>query len=118
MSVEQFIPAVYEGDVLRIVYRDFPLEQHAKVLELIEASEMKQTPRIVLACLKIANGDLPSLKEQLLDAGGYWREISSKAEYPNYSRKSSRAIDHLSEPEGRAIVESDKSQYLEGLGRV
>lgn len=117
--VEQFIPQVYEGDVLRVVYRDFPLDQHTQVLELIEDCEMKHTVRIMLACLKNANGTLARLKQQLADAGGYWREIISQAEYPNYSKKQFRIINgRISEQEQRAIVELDKSQYLEWLNRT
>jgi hypothetical protein len=117
--VEQFIPNVHEGDVLRVVYRDFPPDQHAQVLELIADSEMKHSSRIMLACLKIATGSLTELKQQLADVGGYWREIISQAEYPNYSKKEFRIIDgQIVEKEQRAIVELDKSQYLEWLNKA
>ncbi len=117
--VEQFIPQVHEEDVLRVVYRDYPLEQHTQVLELIEDCKTKHSARIILACLKIANGSLVKLKQQLADASGYWREIISQAEYPNYSKKQFRIIDgRISEQEQRTIVEMDKSQYLEWLNRT
>lgn len=114
--MDQFIPQVSEMDVNRIVKRDYPLDQYEMILEMIEKAGQKESARNVLACLKNANGDIEKLKSQLSDAGGYWREIISEAEYPNYSKKLFR-IDRLSETEQRAIIESDKSQYLAWLDR-
>jgi hypothetical protein len=114
--VDQFIPEVYEGDVLRVAYRDFPSDIHADILELIAGNNVQLSPRILLACLKIANGKLQILKEQLSDASGYHREIICRAEYPNYTPKSTQ-MDRLSEDEQRAIIQLDKSQYLEWLNR-
>jgi hypothetical protein len=87
-KVEQFIPEVYYDDV----------------------------QRVVLACLKIANGNLQTLKEQLSEASGYWREIIGQAEYPNHTRKAHH-IERLSRNEQQAIIELDKSQYLEWLNK-
>lgn len=114
--VQQFIPEVDEKDVQRVVYRDFPPDQYTNVLELIEGSEVRGTPRVVLACLKVADGNMQELKAQLEDAIGYYREIICKAEYPNYTRKATR-MDRLPENEQRAIIELDKSQYLAWLNK-
>jgi hypothetical protein len=114
--VEQFIPEVDNGIVQRVAYRDFPPDQYAKVLELIEGSEVRGTPRVLLACLKVAGGNMQVLKEQLADASGYYREIICEAEYPNYTRKATR-MDRLPEDKQRVIIELDKSQYLEWLNK-
>jgi len=114
--MDQFIPQVFEIDVLRIVKRDYLPNQHAMILEMIEKAGQKESARIVLACLKNANGDIEKLKSQLSDASGYWREIISKAEYPNYSKKLFR-IDRLSEAEQQATIDADKSQYLAWLNK-
>jgi hypothetical protein len=53
----------------------------------------------------------------LADADGWWREIISEAEYPNYTRKMFR-IDRLSADEKERIIEKDKSQYLQWLHGV
>jgi hypothetical protein len=112
--MDQFIPQVSEADVHRIVKRDYSPNQHAMILDMIENTEKKESARIVLACLKTANGDIEKLKSQLADSGGYWREIISKAEYPNYSKKLFQ-MDRLSEAEQQAIIDVDKSQYLNWL---
>ena len=78
---------------------------------------MRENPRVILACLKTANGDFSKLKAQLADADGWWREIISEAEYPNYTRKMFR-IDRLSADEKERIIEKDKSQYLQWLHGV
>ncbi len=114
--VEQFIPEVDDSDVQRVAYRDFSPEQYTKVLELIDGSAVKGTPRVVLACLKVAGGNIQVLKEQLANAGGYYREIICEAEYPNYTPKAT-LMDRFSEGEQRAIIELDKSQYLEWLNK-
>ena len=112
--MDQFIPQVSETDVHRIVKRDYSPNEHAMILDMIEKAGQKESARIVLACLKNANGDIEKLKSQLPDASGYWRKIISKAEYPNYSKKLFR-IDRLSEAEQQAIIDADKSQYLDWL---
>ncbi len=112
----QFIPKVSETDVHRIVKRDYLLNQHAMILEMIEKAGQKENTRIVLACLKNASGNIKKLKGMLSDAGGDWREIISQAEYPNYSKKLFR-IDQLPESEQQAIIDADKSQYLDWLNK-
>lgn len=114
--MEQFIPQVSGTDVDRIMRRDYSPSQHAIIWEMIERSGKKESARIILACLKNSQGNIEELKSQLTAASGYWREIISKAEYPNYSKKLFR-IDQLSENEQRAIIELDKSQYLEWFER-
>ena len=114
--MDQFIPEVSDIDVHRIVQRDYALNQHAMILEMVNKAGQKEKPRIVLACLKNAKGNLEKLKSQLADASGYWREIISQAEYPNYSKKLFR-IDQLSGAEQQAIIDADKSQYLAWLNR-
>lgn len=109
-------PNVDEGDVVRIVRRDYPPDAVAGILELIEAVEVREKPRVVLACLKIANGDLDNLRRGLGEASGYYREILGEAEYPLATKRWSR-IESLSEDEVRAIYETDWRQYSEWLSR-
>ena len=110
----QFIPEVTEADVERVVRREYPAEIRAAVHELIRRVEVREKPRVVLACLKNARGDLERLKRGLADAGGYWREILGEAEYPNYTKKMFR-IEELPAEERERIIEKDKTQYLRWL---
>lgn len=114
--MEQFVPDVSESDVERIIHRDFPQGQHQDIRGLITQVEVREKPRVVLACLKNSGGDFQKLKYYLAEASGYYREHIGEAEYPNYMKKIFR-IDKLSEAEKSTIFEKDKNQYLAWLHR-
>src|SRR5262249_46195313 len=98
----------------RIIQRDFSQDEHEEIHGLIRPLEVREKPRVVLACLKNSGGDLTKLKYYLAEASGYYREHIGEAEYPNYIKKRFR-IDGLSEAEKSAIFEKDKNQYLTWL---
>ena len=77
---------------------------------------MREKPRVIMACLKNADGNFGKLKGELANASGWWREIIGEAEYPNYTKKMFR-IDRLSVDEKKRIIEKDKTQYLAWLHR-
>jgi hypothetical protein len=115
--MEQPTPSVTNRDVERIVRRDFPANLAGEILELIAAVEVREKPRVVLACLKIASGDLDRLRANLSSASGYYRELLSEAEYPLATKRWSR-IQSLPEAEVRAIYDKDWQQYSEWLTRA
>lgn len=112
----QYVPEVTEADIERIVRRDYPPEMHRTIHDMIGGVEAWEKPRVVMACLKNGNGDFEKLKGELANASGWWREIISEAEYPNYTKKMFR-MDRLSAEEQQRIIEKDKKQYLEWLQR-
>jgi hypothetical protein len=112
----QYLPDIHESDVDRVVQRDYPAELQAVIRDLIRDIEVVEKPRVIMACLKVANGNFERLKGELANASGWWREIISEAEYPNYTKKMFR-IDRLPVEEQRRIVEKDKAQYLAWLNR-
>jgi hypothetical protein len=114
--VSQYLPDVRDSDIERIVQRDYPADLRAAIHEMIRSIEVVEKPRVIMACLKNANGDFARLKGDLANASGWWREIISEAEYPNYTKKMFR-IDRLSAEERARIVEKDKAQYLAWLHR-
>ena len=109
-------PTVDDRDVERIVRRDYPAEAVNSIFELIAAVEVREKPRVVLACLKLANGNLDRLRGELANASGYYREILSEAEYPLASKRWSR-MKSMAEDEVRAIYDKDWRQYSEWLNR-
>jgi hypothetical protein len=115
--VRQPTPSVTEADVERIVRRDYPANVAGEILELIATVSVREKPRVVLACLKIANGDLDRLRANLSDASGYCRELLGEAEYPLATKRWSR-IQSLPEDEVRAIYDKDWRQYSEWLTRA
>ena len=110
----QYVPTVSESDIERIVGRDYPSDVHPAIYEMIRGVDIREKARVILACLKNANGDLQKLKGELANATGWWREIISEAEYPNYSKKMFR-MDRLSAIEQERIIEKDRNQYLKWL---
>ena len=115
--VRQPTPSVTEHDVERIVRRDYPANVAGEVLELIATVTVREKPRVVLACLKIASGNLDRLKANLSSASGYYRELLGEAEYPLATKRWSR-IPSLPEDEVRAIYDKDWHQYSEWLTRA
>jgi hypothetical protein len=114
--MSQYVPDVTEEDVERIVRRDYPPDVQAAVREMIRKVEVREKPRVILSCLKVAQGDLKRLEGELHDASGWYREIISEAEYPGYTKVWFR-IDRLPAEEVDRIIEKDKKQYLEWLHR-
>src|SRR5262245_40924311 len=110
----QYVPTVADEDVERIIRRDYPPALHAVIHGLIRAVDVREKPRVMLACLKNAGGNIEKLKGELANADGWWREIISEAEYPHYTKKMFR-IDRLSAEETARMIEKDKSQYLKWL---
>ena len=117
MRPPQPTPSVTDDDVLRVVRRDYAATEVDEILRLVATVQVVEKPRVVLACLKIANGDPARLRGELANAEGYYREILSEAEYPLATRRWSR-IASLSDDEVRAIYEKDWRQYSEWLTRA
>jgi hypothetical protein len=115
--VRQPTPSVTEDDVERIVRREYPATVVGEILDLIATVRVREKPRVVLACLKIAKDDLDRLRANLADASGYYRELLSEAEYPLATKRLFR-IESLPEDEVRAIYEKDWQQHSEWLARV
>jgi len=110
----QYLPDVTAHDMMRVIERDFSADVHATILEWIRQVEMREKTRVVIAALKNSQGSLEKLKGELANASGWYREIISEAEYPNYTRVMFR-IDRISPEEEARIIEKDKQQYLAWL---
>ncbi len=86
--MDQPVPQVSEADVARIVARDFPPDQVAGVQGMLPESGTKdwhrEVPRVRLAILKLADGDLRKLRATLKTADQDYRDVLSYAEYPGY----------------------------------
>ena len=116
MLPDQPTPEVSDADVERVVRRDYAPAHVDTVLALVAEVEVREQPRVVLACLKIAAGNLDRLRGELANASGWYREQISEAEYPLASKRWSR-IYSLPEDEVRAIFDKDWKQYSAWLSR-
>jgi hypothetical protein len=113
-------PAVTQSDVERIVRRDFPPEQYAPVINLLDEYGNEQwqgaRPRVRLAALKLADGDLKKLRNVIDSAKCDYRDVLSGAEYPGYSKKS-LGFRKASVEEQDQVIENDWKQYETWLKR-
>ncbi len=113
----QRTPKVSDDDVRRVVQREFGADGRA-ALAVLNAyrSEGSGSARVHLAALKLANGSLTKLAEEIDRANQDFRDVLADAEYPEASRDWS-ALDALSDKERQLVYDSDWKQYEEWLTR-
>jgi hypothetical protein len=101
--------------VERIVRRDFPGEQFDSVMAVLNDYAAGPLPRecsrVELAALKLAQGDLDSLRHHIARAERDYRDVLAAAEYPEYMRAGMFQVRNLRRKEQQRIVSSDWDQY-------
>ncbi len=75
----------------------------------------KPGPRVRLAILKLANGDLSQLKEHTKVAIQDFRDVLAMAEYPRWTKEI--GFDRKARKVERAVIDDDWRQYCEWLER-
>lgn len=115
--LKQPIRTVTAGDVERIVRRDFAQEQFAVVMEILSEygtqNWHRECPRVQLAVLKLAGGNLKDLRRYIEAAKSDYRDVLAWAEFPAYFRQGTFA----SEAARQSVIESDWHQYERWLSR-
>jgi len=71
----------------------------------------REQPRVWLAALKLANGDVEALRAHVNAAKTDYRDVLSWAEYPAYSRNVSGVRIRPTAQEQRQIIDDDWAQY-------
>ena len=107
----QPVPNVTEADVERVVRREFRVSDVPTASAILNASG--HHPRIRLAVLKLARGDIEALQRHLLYDP---RDALSAAEYPMASSVA-RPLHELPPAERQAIYDADWKQYNDWLHR-
>ena len=111
----QPVPDVTSDDVERVVRRDFPEERVAVVMAMLNEygaeSWHHEHPRVRLAALKLANGDVEALRARVDAAKTDYRDVLSWAEYPGYSTNVSDARIRPTAQAQRRIIDDDWAQY-------
>ena len=120
-AVHQPIPDVSVTDVERIVRRDFPKDEFDSALAALgqyaDGSLPRECPRVQLAALKLAQGDLQSLRRHIANAERDYRDVLAAAEYPRYMSAGMFRVRELSRKEQQAIADSDWDQYQRWLAK-
>jgi len=116
----QYIPTVSSEDVERIIIRDFSIDSHDEVRQILfrygTESYQREVDRVRLAILKLASGDIGQLRHKLENACCDYRDTILAAEYPSYCKKMFK-IDSLPPEERKKITDSDRDQYEKWLQR-
>lgn len=119
--MEQPTPIVSQADVERIVRRDYPQDKYANIISVLDGygvSEWhRETNRVRLAVLKLANGNIQDLRRFIEWAKSDYRDVLSPAEYPLASKKWSK-MRNMSKDEVEAIYKKDWEQYQQWLNRA
>jgi hypothetical protein len=118
--MEQPIPKVTDEDVKRIASRDFGQKHLSQVLDILQEYGKQVwnrpgSPRVRLAILKLANGDVEQLEKYTKTAIDDFRDVVSQAEYPRYTAEI--GFDRVAAKIKRAVIDDDWKQYCEWLER-
>ena len=70
-----------------------------------------ESPRVQLAALKLAHGDLKSLQRHIAAAERDYRDVLAAAEYPLFMKADAFGIRKLSRKELHRVIASDWDQY-------
>jgi hypothetical protein len=116
--VQQPVPSVSEGDVERVVRRDYSAEQINQVLAALREygreTWHRERNRVQLAVLKLAAGDLNALHSHLEIAKRDYRDVIAFAEYPGYFTKVPPNA-KPSDPAHAEVIDADWKQYQQWL---
>ena len=117
-ATSQPIPQVTPDDVERVVCRDFAAVEYATVTAMLNEYGMekwhRETARVQLGALKVANGNVQKLRACIDSAKRDYRDALAAAEYPAYCNVGFR-VRELPEKERRRIIDEDWRQYEEWL---
>lgn len=114
---KQPVPRVELEDVERVVRRDYPETQFDSVMAVLrEYKSQRERSRVLLATLKLANGNLDELRKHIGTALQDFRDVLAPAEYPEYWRRGSSGL-RMAGNEGDQVIDSDWEQYEAWLKR-
>jgi hypothetical protein len=89
-TVTQRIPQVTAEEVQRVVYQDFSADEYASVMAILSeyGTEKwhRETTRVQLATLKVANGSVEKLRACVASAKRDCRDALAAAEFPAYCK--------------------------------
>lgn len=116
----QPIPRVSDNDVERVVRRDYATDRVTEVLALLyeygTERWQQESARVRLAVLRLAAGNIASLRREIENAKCDYRDVLAPAEYPNYFKRVS-GVGALSPAEEQRIIDADWKQYQDWLHR-
>lgn len=114
--MQQPVPKVSRSDVERILARDFEPQAREGLRKLLAGAGATLSPRVLLAVLKLADGDAEAVAARLEAARSDWRDVVAEAEYPRYTEATTGGARPT--PERRdELVRADWEHYRDWLER-
>ena len=119
----QPIPSATWDDVARIVHSEYPASKIEDVCSVLKeykkeaSSESEPSPRVVLAALKLAHGNIERLKLHLKAAALDHRDVLMAAQYPEYVKEGFRVQELPNRRRKTQIIVTDWQQYKKWLKR-
>ena len=119
------VPKLTHADVLRIIERDFPVEERSEVWNRLKqyknllrpAATDDENARVHLAILKLCDGQLSHVCKLVDQAYQDFRDVLSPAEYPEFHKIGFVGIDRLTPQEKDELIKRDWDQYHKWLDR-
>lgn len=112
------IPKVKQSDIIRIIIRDFSIDNLENVFEILKGYDSKNENgknRVYAAILKLSDGNLNTLRENVDKANKDYRDVISLSEYPNYWKC---AFDvSITSKEEKKLISDDWKQYQDWFNR-
>jgi hypothetical protein len=118
--MNQPVPKVSDDDVTRIALWDFGEALASQALSILREFgqqdwNQSEIPRVRLAILKLANGDLKELSRHAQTAIQDFRDVLAPAEYPRWTAEI--GFDDAPKDIERSVIKDDWKQYREWLER-
>lgn len=111
---KQQVPRIASEDVNRVLLRDFAehdVEEARVILQGYGVEDWhRETDRVRIAALKLADGDLTRLRIAIDTAKADYRDVLGPAEYPGYLKEVTPSA-NLSPEERQRIIDADSEQY-------
>lgn len=85
--MDQRVPAINDTDVDRVLRRDFAPDHVTAAADLLARISTPEAPRVRLAALKLALGDLAKLQDAVDLATADYRDVIISAEYRRYAAR-------------------------------
>lgn len=111
----QPIPTVTRSDVVRVVQREFSPEVVDRAMLLLDTygteTWHRERDRVHLACLKLADGDLRALQQQISVARMDYRDVIGPAEYPEVLKLGFVGMKEFNETNPTALHEKQQHDW-------
>ncbi len=119
--MSDFVPAVDDGTIQRLIDRDYVDGVSGRVRTLLESYGGKphhvERDRVRAAVLRLANGDLAEVQRQIAVANVDFRDVIGAAEFPSQMKLGFAGMARIEAERLQELREQDWKDYCAWLDR-